>query len=216
MPKELIIRKNDKSLTTSKSVAVMFRNGRHDNVLAEIRELKEKCSREFWLLNFQESVYKSRGKEYPEYLMTKDGFTMLVMGYTGKEAMQFKEMYINKFNEMERYITSRNLAKMEFPALTDNIKLAHEDPKHYHYSNECDLINRIVLGKSAKQFKEDKGLDKTVSIREYLTDEEIYYIEKLQKADVGMVLAIPDFQERKKALKRYYNMLRKDQDKLIE
>lgn len=35
------------------------------------------------------------------YLMTQDGFTLLVMGFTGKKAMQFKEQYIKEFNEMK-------------------------------------------------------------------------------------------------------------------
>jgi Rha family phage regulatory protein len=214
--KELVKRKNDNPITTSKLVAWRF-DKEHKNVLADIRNIKDKCSTEFWQLNFQPSKYNSRGKEYPEYIMTKDGFTMLVMGYTGKEAMEFKEDYIKRFNNMERFITSRNLAKMKFPALTENIKLIHEQPKNYHYSNECDLINRIVLGKTAKQFKIDHNIDlKEGTIREYLTKEQIYYIEKIQNADVGMVIAIPDFQDRKKALTNYYNMLKSNKTKMIE
>lgn len=148
--------------------------------------------------------------------MTKDGFTILVMGFTGSKAMEFKEWYISEFNRMERFITSSKLAKLELPALTDNIKMIHDEPKFYHYSNELNMINRIVLGMTAKEFKRQNNIpEKESSIRPYLNAEQVDYIEKLQKADVGMILAIPDYQERKNALKRYYNMLRKTKTKIL-
>ena len=210
MPKELVIQKNNKTFTTSKLVSWRF-DKRHDHVLRDICNIKEKVSPQFWGVNFIETSYKSRGKSHPMYYLTKDGFTMLVMGYTGEEAMRFKEVYINRFNYMERYIVSQKMSKMEFPALTDNIKIMHEEPKHYHYSNECNMINKIVLGMTAKKFKEENNIPKKEqSIRNYLAEDQIYYIEKLQHADVGMVVAIPDYYERQKALKNYYNMLRKE------
>lgn len=50
---------------------------------------------------FIKSEYFSRGKQYTEYKLTKDGFTLLAMGFTGAKALKFKIDYINKFNEME-------------------------------------------------------------------------------------------------------------------
>jgi Rha family phage regulatory protein len=50
---------------------------------------------------FMKSNYTSRGREYKEYKLTKDGFTLLAMGFTGKDAVKFKIDYINEFNEME-------------------------------------------------------------------------------------------------------------------
>ena len=214
MSKDLVICKKDKPLTTSVMIKEHF-GKRHDNVLRDILIIKERVSKEFWQLNFEESTYKSRGKEYPMYLMTKDGFTMLVMGYTDIESMKFKELYIKKFNEMERFITSKLLARNDFPQLTDNIKIMHEEPKFYHYSNEMDMINKIVTGKTAKQIREEQGLEKGTSIRPYLSSEEIYYIEKLQHTDVGMVIAIPDYYERQKALKKYYSMLKTQNTKQL-
>ncbi|MBZ9635518.1 Rha family transcriptional regulator [Clostridium sp. FP1] len=54
------------------------------------------------------STYISRGKEYKEYLITKDGFTLLAMGFTGAKAFKFKIDYINKFNEMESKLNEVN------------------------------------------------------------------------------------------------------------
>ena len=58
--------------------------------------------------------------------------------------MKFKELYIRRFNEMEQFIKTLVTARREFPLLTENINLLHENPKPYHFSNECDMINRIV------------------------------------------------------------------------
>lgn len=176
---------------------------RHDNVLQDIGNLD--CSKEFWLLNFQESDYKSRGKKYPRFLMTKDGFIFLVMAYRGKKAAAFKEAYIRRFNEMEAFIKSLQAAKLEFPAFTTAIMESHEEPKHYHFSNEINMINRIVLGMDAKHFKESHGLDKSISsIRPYLDAEQIEAIESLQRIDIGLLVAGLDFDARKQLLTATY------------
>ena len=162
---------NDTARVDSLFVAKFF-GKRHDNVLADIDRLE--CSEEFNLLNFKEIKYKdSQGRKQKAVAMTKDGFTFLVMGYRGKKAAKFKELYIRRFNEMEQYIKTLVSARNEFPLLTENIKLLHENPKPYHFSNECDMINRLVLGVSAKQFRQSNGIEKHDSIRPYLTAEQI-------------------------------------------
>jgi hypothetical protein len=128
---------------------------------------------------------------------------MLVMGYTGQKAMRFKELYIKRFNEMEDFITTLVTARKDFPLLTENIKLLHEKPKPYHFSNECDMINRIVTGMSAKQIRQKYGLEKGTSIRPYLTDDQVKMLETLQKVDIGLLLSVPDYEQRKRYLEWY-------------
>lgn len=163
---------------------------------------------QFCAANFKESFYRDRGKRYPEYLLTKDGFTFVVMGFTGPKAAFFKVSYINRFNEMECFIKSRNIARLEYPELTNAIKTIHEDPKFYHYSTEADMINRIVMGMSAKQFRQKHGLDKGDSIRGHLTHQQAEAIQKLQRFDVGLVAIYPNFQDRKRALQAYFGKMR--------
>jgi Rha family phage regulatory protein len=100
---QLVIDYQHKPATTSLLVAEKFRK-RHDDILKAIRNLE--CSKEFSLRNFAESTYSLRGKEYPAYIMTKDGFAFLVMGFTGISAAKFKEEYIDQFNKMEAAIKS--------------------------------------------------------------------------------------------------------------
>lgn len=201
---KVVSEKNGQPITTSRKIAKVFEK-RHDNVLVDIRKIMS--DDEFSLLNFKESNYKLRGKTYPEYILTKDGFTLLVMGYSGEKAMKFKKEYIQKFNEMAEFIKSLQTAKLEFPAFTNAIMLAHEEPKHYHFSNELNMINKIVLGMTARQFKDSLGLDykKVKSIRTYLNTEQIKAIEELQRVDIGLIVVIKDFQQRKSILSSYFN-----------
>lgn len=193
--------RKDTARANSLMVAKMF-NKRHDNILADIRNLD--CTKGFRLLNFQESIYKNeQGKKQPCYNMTRDGFTYLAMGYRGKKAAKFKEAYIQRFNEMERFIRTLISARADFPLLTANIKLLHETPKPYHFSNECDLINMLVTGVKAKRFREIHRIPKGQSIRPYLTNEQINLLDALQKADIGLMIAFPDYQQRKWHLEWY-------------
>lgn len=200
-----------KAIVSSRKVAEVF-GKEHRHVLESIKKITEPkngLSEKFTIRNFIPSNYKdSTGRKLPEFLLTRDGFVMLVMGFTGKEALKFKEAYINRFNEMEQYILALQTARMEFPELTQAILEVHETPKHYHFSNEMDLINRIVLGMTAKQFKESHGLGDVKSIRPYLSSEQLMYIGLLQKADIGLVLTEPDFQKRKRTLEWYFGKMR--------
>lgn len=176
----------------------------HKNVLrdiARITEPKSGLSEEFTQLNFELSNYKdSTGRKLPRYLLTRDGFTMLTFGYTGRKAMEFKELYIRRFNEMETQIKALVNARQQFPKLTKMVKAIHDNPKPYHYSNECDLLNRIVLGMSAKHFRIANGLEKGESIRPYLTKAQIAALDYLQDVDVGLLVGVPDFNQRKMLL----------------
>lgn len=63
---------------------------------------------------FQKSLYEnSRGKQYPMYLMNRDGFSLLVMGFTGKKALEWKLEYIKAFNKMESIIREKSTQTWE-------------------------------------------------------------------------------------------------------
>ena len=198
--------KKDIARVDSLYVAEFFEKN-HKEVLRDIRNIASPnsgLSKEFAERNFALGSYKDKqNQKRPCYYITRDGFTILVMGYTGKKALRFKELYIRRFNEMEELIKSLVKARTEFPLLTENIKLLHEKPKPYHFSNECDMINRIVLGKSAKQFRLENNLEKGTSIRPYLTEVQINLIEKLQKVDIGLLVAFPNYEDRKRHLEWY-------------
>ena len=90
---------NNHAFITSNELANVFGRAHYD-VLKKIHNLQ--CSPEFTKGNFTASEYKDNsGRSLPSYHITKDGFSFLAMGFTGKKAAQFKEAYINAFNQME-------------------------------------------------------------------------------------------------------------------
>ncbi|EHK2054162.1 Rha family transcriptional regulator [Salmonella enterica] len=94
---------NGQAVTSSQAVADYFIK-RHDNVIQKIKNLE--CSSKFAALNFKESEYTdATGRKLPCYNITRDGFAFLAMGFTGKRAAQFKEAYINAFNQMEKQLS---------------------------------------------------------------------------------------------------------------
>jgi Rha family phage regulatory protein len=99
LPPNTVTLKGGHAVTTSLKVAEVF--GRdHANVLKAIKGLD--CPDEFSAVNFNGAYYAdAQGKSRPMYEMTKDGFTFLVMGFTGPKAAQFKVAFIQRFNEME-------------------------------------------------------------------------------------------------------------------
>ncbi|EAB4170634.1 Rha family transcriptional regulator [Salmonella enterica] len=95
---------NGQAVTSSLAVADYFTK-RHDDVLKKIRALD--CSPEFTARNFAVSDYTdASGRKLPCYNITRDGFAFLAMGFTGKRAAQFKEAYINAFNQMEKQLST--------------------------------------------------------------------------------------------------------------
>jgi Rha family phage regulatory protein len=116
--------KNGKIVVSSRDIANAFTK-EHARVMRDIRELK--VSEEFRLGNFAESSYlNEQGKQQPEMLVTRDGFTILAMGYTGETAMEFKEAYINAFNEMERKFHSPQnyLEALKAAVVAEELRLA--------------------------------------------------------------------------------------------
>jgi Rha family phage regulatory protein len=103
--------KNNQIVTTSRQVAESF-GKRHSDV---IRAIEDKLANAKLRSLFYESEYTdSQGKKRKEYLMNRDGFSFIVMGFTGDEATDWKLKYIEAFNAMEKAIKT--------PQLTPNPK----------------------------------------------------------------------------------------------
>lgn len=186
-----IVNKEEVTVITSLDVAETF-GKEHKRVLQDIRELR--CSEEFGKHNFVPSSYTSvQNKELPMYYITRDGFTLLAMGYNGEKAMQFKEAYIRQFNEMEKAllakIKEREKGIAVRQALTKAIQQSGEnDRMHGHaYSTYTDLIYKAVLGKTAKQLREELGIGKQDNLRDLLSTEELAKVKSVEMVVSGLV-----------------------------
>ena len=121
--KDIVFIKDGKFCTDSLMIASTFER-KHFNILELIKNLD--CSKEFRDLNFQVSSYTNlQNKEFIKFVLTRDGFSMIAMGLTGSKAVQFKEMYINQFNQMEQALKEqyskpiqKELSAMELMAIT--------------------------------------------------------------------------------------------------
>ncbi|PSM52780.1 phage regulatory protein, Rha family [Campylobacter blaseri] len=140
----------EQTYTTSLDVANVF-NKRHSDILAQIRELPKDDfnERNFPLVKYQDQ----KGEFRPCYQLTRDGFSLLVMGFTGERAYRWKIEFIKAFNMME------SMLRKERPHLDNLINsLAEVNKKLEGYKNEAnefktkyyknlELTNSLLLEK---------------------------------------------------------------------
>lgn len=185
--------KKEVTVVTSLDVAKTFEK-EHYHVIEEIRAIREKISStEFSGLFYESDYVASNGKKNPMYLMNRDGFTLLVMGYTGEKAMKFKLAYINQFNEMEELLKGKLIEREKGIAvrqsLTKAIQMSKENERmHGHaYSVYTDIVYRAVFCKTAKQLREEYGIDKKANLRDYFTVEELTKVQSIEMIVSGLV-----------------------------
>lgn len=180
----MMIGKVETSIATSLDIAETF-GKEHKRVLQDIRELE--CSEDFRRHNFVQSSYvNSQNKKQPMYYVTRDGFTLLAMGYTGEKAMKFKEGYIRQFNAMEKLligkIKEREKGIAVRQAFTKAIQQSSENERmHGHaYSTYTDVIYKSIFGKNAKQLRDEFGISKKESMRDYFSEEELVKVQNAE------------------------------------
>lgn len=141
---------NDQLLVTSLQVAKDF-SKEHKSVLRSIENLAaQNCATKFL---FYETDYENRGKKYPMYLMTRDGFTLLAMGFTGKDALEWKMKYIQAFNEMERKLNDPMfLVKKSMKYLEEKCNALLEE--NHEMKPKAEFFDAVASSKNAIQMAE--------------------------------------------------------------
>lgn len=105
---ELVQLRNDEAVCSSLNVAEKF-GKRHDSVLRSIEQIIADSSPQNCVQCFLESSYKdSTGRTNKMYMMNRDGFSLLAMGFNGKKALEWKWKYIKAFNTMEKMLRERS------------------------------------------------------------------------------------------------------------
>lgn len=92
-------------VASSRQIADNFEK-RHDHVMRDIDAMKKDVPN-FGEMFFETTAPDSYGREQRAYLMNRDGFTLLAMGFTGKAALEWKLKYIAVFNEMEKKLADQ-------------------------------------------------------------------------------------------------------------
>ena len=122
---DLLTISNGQPTASSRDIAEHFGKG-HNHVLRDIDTLKEDVSN-FGQMFFDTEIPDSYGRPQRAYLMNRDGFTLLAMGFTGKEALEWKVKYINAFNAMEQELRNpKPMTTNEMFAMQAQINLESE------------------------------------------------------------------------------------------
>lgn len=143
-------------VVSSRKVADVF-GKRHDHVIRDIEVAISALPNfgEYKTYFIKSHYYNSKNRPLPEYLLTRDGFTLLAMGFTGEKAMEFKVAYIQAFNSMEKKLTEHgNLRKKSIKArnmFTDCLQ-AHGYKKQHEYIQTTKQM-KAVLGVENKKDK---------------------------------------------------------------
>lgn len=160
--KNLVIMKDQQAVTTSLQVAEVF-GKEHKVVLKAIDELKEGVAQNYANLFYEDSYVHPQNKQaYRQIIMNRDGFTLLAMGFTGKQALQFKLKYIDAFNKMEDHIkqqldTSKLSPELQmFNGLFQAV--ASQEMATQRLSTKVDSITEIVALNSTDWRKDSRSL----------------------------------------------------------
>lgn len=103
--KEIAINNRDGVLTVSSLQISNDFQKKHSHVIRDIETLMKQTSSQNWVNLFTESTYAdSYGRNQKCYELTRDGFSLLVMGFTGQKALEWKLKYIEAFNQMEQQL----------------------------------------------------------------------------------------------------------------
>ena len=142
---------NNQLTTTSLKIAERF-GMEHKNVLAKIKKLE--IPADFGQLNFKPSNYlNEQGKIQPCYEITRDGFTLLAMGFTGKKAMKFKIDFINAFRAMETELMNRKPTFAETLLGSRELKKENQAQKALIADMSAELLKSRPLWRRVLKYK---------------------------------------------------------------
>lgn len=219
MTEELVIMKDKQAVTTSLRVAESF-GKKHYHIMDSIRKLTIENSIVGNM--FVEGTYMNKqNHEQPMYYMNRDGFTLLVMGFTGKKALEFKLAYIDAFNKMEDHIKNDNgpkidvndqvlklaeLNKLQAETIRNQMetldRLKSYQPKTSNINTNRDYYNAdlIRIGDFAKIFSNRHGVNLSqVRLFRYLRKRHILIDKKyIKKKTKNPKYNTPEFKYSKK------------------
>lgn len=182
---ELVFLKSRQALTTSLKVAEVF-GKRHNDVLRAIESAQDNLRK---IAHVEKAIIKSeyvdaKGERRPMYLLNRDGFTFVAMGFTGTKATEFKWNYIQAFNAMEQMLLQQQNEQWR------EIRAAGKVGNR----SMCDTIHNVIIPLAREQgsaapekvfyWNYQKAVNKAAGVKPNSRDElplgQLYEIEKLQ------------------------------------
>jgi len=179
--------------TTSLKIAE-FTGKDHKHVLVDIENLVA----EFSAANFCKGEYKNRGKSYPMYILDETFTTVLLMGFTGKPAIQWKLAYAKAFQELrdnKKVQRVKGDEPSELNRLVNELlerQIKHRKPCHFDYSNLAREINIATFGHHEKDIRQNMTEDEARVLRGNLRKAGVAIADGLHRPkDIGERLNKP-------------------------
>lgn len=154
---------NGEPVASSRQIAESFEKN-HRDVLRAVDNLKEDV-RNFAQMFFETTVPDSYGREQRAYLMNRDGFTLLAMGFTGKAALEWKLKYIAAFNEMEKKLDEQpRLTRSQLLAtalIAAHEELEEKDKRIAELTPDAEFARAVCIAdncRTATSIAKDYGL----------------------------------------------------------
>ncbi|EOI9906867.1 Rha family transcriptional regulator [Campylobacter jejuni] len=171
--------------TTSLDIAAVFEK-RHDNIIAQIKALPQD---DFTHLNFKASNYKdSTGRILPCYNLTRDGFSLLVMGFTGEKAYKWKIEFIKAFNEMEKRLKNLEIEKHEKLAFHQSLGYKSQlEQQKTNFNNEIKALKYDLI-QTKEELDACKGALEVLKRRKDFNNEENLRLLQEELAKYGLVI----------------------------
>lgn len=189
----------------SRYVARLY-NRPHKDVLKRIENMRRRgFSPEFCRENFHEmESTNDRGLRETFYGVARDGFLALAKDFIASKDAETTANYVQRFDQMDSWIEGKISARREFPMLAKQIQLMDPDAQPFEYSNEADMLNRVVLGVNAKQYRIIHHLPRNADIRDHLSEHDNAMLNLMQTLDIGLLVGLHSYTERRQQLTRFY------------
>lgn len=197
---QLIYNRHDEAVTSSLLVAEKFHK-RHPDAMRKIRQL-ESDLRSTQNCTDQKMFFKSyytdvQNKTEPIYFMNRDGFSLLVMGFTGKEALEWKLKYIQAFNDMEHFIKtrvdSREIQKKSMAFLHSNLELPEK--KDYIKANQITNKATSLRHGYPKLIKKDQMSEDMLVDRDVILQDTIELMAMKEKFNLDVCVSEKIYQK---------------------
>lgn len=152
--------------TTSRIIAQCFEK-RHDNVLRDIRSLID-ANPDWGVLNFEYTPYvdPQNGQTYQMYEMTRDGYSMLVMGFTGRKALDWKIRFLEAFNAMEAKLRAPAIPDLSDPAVLLQLLTDHASKRLEAEQRAAEAQAKAVAAEDVQALARIAKADGSLSITE--------------------------------------------------
>ncbi|MBS3831967.1 Rha family transcriptional regulator [Proteus mirabilis] len=201
-------------LTSSSAIADGVKK-KHKTVIQLIRHYVDDLN-EFGRVAFEMRSFDTDGGRQKQQvaLLNEHQATLLITYMRNNDVVRaFKKRLVSEFFKMLSALAAkkldRNTSRLEYKPMTDAVKKSREEQgktiSPHHFSNEADLINRIVLGMTSAKFRVHNEIGKKEPIRDYLTPEQIHCVTELQRANTVFISMGWDFEQRKDELTKLFN-----------